>query len=350
MLTATSSAATFAHWQPRYAKQGIPIFPVRLADGVKKPAVKGYTRIGSNRSAQLVFKFADAQAFGFMCGPTSKITIGDVDAPGEVPLYAALEMWGDTPVIIRTASGKHHLYYRHSGEGRHVRFLGPDKPYDVLGGGLAVACPSQGPTGRYEFIRGGFDDLHRLPVMRQFTPANQNKAPDQTPDWAEMVEHDGRNDALFRYVMAEAHGKTLREIATIAHDRNASCGEPMTEADVDSIVKSVWVNYESQERNFVGRGLTTQLPTNAIKQFYAERKIDAITLLAVLKAHHWGDKPFVLARSMAEALGWGKSRFYEARKALEAGGYIVCIHRGGKGPNDPPRYRVAKVSPTATNK
>ena len=66
-------------------------------------------------------------AFGFMCGPASNLTIGDVDAPGEVALYAALEMWGDTPAIIRTASGKHHLYYRHNGEGRHVRFLGRDE-------------------------------------------------------------------------------------------------------------------------------------------------------------------------------------------------------------------------------
>jgi hypothetical protein len=333
VLTATSSAATFAHWQPRYAEQGIPIFPVKFADGVKKPAVKGYTRIGSNRSAQLVFKFADAQAFGFMCGPTSKLTIGDVDAPGEVALYAALEMWGDTPVIIKTASGKYHCYYRHNGEGRHVRFLGPDKPYDILGGGLAVACPSQGPTGRYEFISGGFDDLHRLPVMRQFTPANENKP--ATPNWSQMREGDGRNGRLWYYLMGQAHGRSYEEITDLARSHNDELGEAMSEAELEKLVRSVW-EYERSGMNFVGMGKAMILSHDLYDRL--EDDPDALSLFLRLKRVHWHRDKFILSTAMAKEWRWGWSRFKAAVTTLVRQEIIACLDEGGRGPRNPPIY------------
>jgi hypothetical protein len=74
-----------------------------------------------------------------------------VDEPSEIALWSALELWGETPVIVRTANRKFLCYY----------FLGKDGPFDVLGGRLAVAAPSQGPLGEYEFIQAGLDDLDR---------------------------------------------------------------------------------------------------------------------------------------------------------------------------------------------
>ena len=40
--------------------------------------------------------------------------------------------------------------FRYNGEARRIRAV-PDLPIDVMGGGFAVAPPSMGSTGRYEF-------------------------------------------------------------------------------------------------------------------------------------------------------------------------------------------------------
>ena len=74
----------FALWQPRYAEHGIVTFPVSITpDGDKKPAIKGYLKIGSRRSAEIAIKFANATAFGFACGPRNRITVVDMDETDE---------------------------------------------------------------------------------------------------------------------------------------------------------------------------------------------------------------------------------------------------------------------------
>lgn len=65
----------FAEWQPRYAERGIPTFPVQE----KRPAIRGYLRLGLATSARLTAKFSDAGAIGFALGKRSKITVLDVD-------------------------------------------------------------------------------------------------------------------------------------------------------------------------------------------------------------------------------------------------------------------------------
>jgi hypothetical protein len=112
-------SGAFAEWQPQYAEHGVATFPVRVDGKEKKPATKGWQRVGLKGSEDLALKFADEDAFGFVAGKQSGVTIGDVDSSSEVALYAGLEMWGDTPLIIKTGSG-FHCYYRHNGEGRKV--------------------------------------------------------------------------------------------------------------------------------------------------------------------------------------------------------------------------------------
>src|SRR5262249_56652021 len=58
-------AGVFRTFQPQYAAHRIATFPV---DVNKRPAVRGYPRIGLRASRELAGKFADAPAFGFMCG------------------------------------------------------------------------------------------------------------------------------------------------------------------------------------------------------------------------------------------------------------------------------------------
>jgi hypothetical protein len=161
-----SEHKTFAEWQPIYAQHGIATFPVTIEPSGKRPAIKGYGRVGLDGREQLVFKFAAAEALGFMCGPRTKISVGDVDTINERELSDFLDRHGTTPIITRTASGKFHAWYRHNGERRCIKPW-QGRPFDILGGGFVVAPPSRTPSGnRYQFISGSLDDLDHLPIMR----------------------------------------------------------------------------------------------------------------------------------------------------------------------------------------
>jgi len=193
MLTPTSSAATFAHWQPRYAEHGIPTFPVRN----KKPLVKRFLETSPAASKAYASKFPTAEAFGFPYGPKSEITVLDIDSKNPRHVDEAASIFGRSPVLWRTGSGNFAMPFRHNGEGRQIRPI-EGLPVDVLGGGFAVAPPSKSAKGLYEFIEGGLPDLGRLPVLQlpaNLRPANENRIP---KGW--------RDDWLFK--------RLLREFAT----------------------------------------------------------------------------------------------------------------------------------------
>ena len=160
-----SKGGIFSAWQPAYAAHGIPTFPVTAE---KKPATRGYLRTGLRGSTELARKFPHADAFGFACGPRSKVTLLDVDSADERALADALSIYGRTPLISRTASGGYHAWFRYNGEGRLIR-PAPDKPLDILGGGVAVAPPSTALSSRSTSARArtvGKRSGRRVPVER----------------------------------------------------------------------------------------------------------------------------------------------------------------------------------------
>ena len=158
------SAGIFPTAQPQYAAHGIATFPVGVN---KRPSVRGYPRIGLRASTELASKFADAPGLGFMCGARSRVTVLDVDTSDERLVADALSRHGPTPIVVRTASGKFHGWYRHNDERRRIRPWGDDCPIDLLGtGGFVIAPPSTTERGRYEFVQGSLDDLTSLPRMR----------------------------------------------------------------------------------------------------------------------------------------------------------------------------------------
>ena len=69
----------FAEWQPRYAKHSVATFPVEN----KVPCVRNWQKMGLPASSQLAIKFPDADAFGFQCGKSSRITLIDIDSRDE---------------------------------------------------------------------------------------------------------------------------------------------------------------------------------------------------------------------------------------------------------------------------
>lgn len=183
----------FAEWQPRYAAHGVATFPV--AD--KRPCVRGWQKIGLPYSSQLAMKFAGVEGIGFQCGPRSRITVIDIDSTDERMVGEAVELFGNTPIIWRTGSGNYAMPFRHNGEGRRIRPV-PGLPIDVLGGGYAVAPPSIGAKGRYEFLQGGLADLDRLPRIDKIAP------PEARRPTHDIIPIGRRNSTLWRYAMAQA--------------------------------------------------------------------------------------------------------------------------------------------------
>jgi len=216
----------FSKWQPRYAERGIATFPVTAE---KTPATKGYLQTGIRGSAQLAEKFQHADAFGFACGRQSKVTLVDVDTADEKVLADALSVYGDTPIISRTASGGCHAWYRHNGEQRRIKRPG-DLPIDILGGGYAVAPPSQIAKGAYEFLQGGLDDLDRLKPMAAL-PSQPISVP-LPAKWLGMREGDGRNTALWECCMRTGGGASLDRMMEIARNANQTFMEPLMDAEV----------------------------------------------------------------------------------------------------------------------
>src|SRR5215207_1174345 len=196
----------FAEWQPHYAQYGIATFPVVIDGSGKRPAVKGYLKVGSNPSRELALRFAANDAFGFALGRGNRITVLDIDTPDERVLSAALAKHGASPFIVRSGSGNWQAWYRHGGEGRHVRPWGREPPIDVLGGGYVVAPPSVGTRGRYQIVEGSLDDLRSLQPLRALDFLNTPpEAPPTAPGVPLAAVRDGeRNNSLWRACMRHA--------------------------------------------------------------------------------------------------------------------------------------------------
>lgn len=317
----------FATAQPEYAAHGIATFPVR-AD--KWPATKGYPRVGLPGSRTLAERMPDAPCVGFLAGPRSKITVLDVDTPDERTFADALDMYGQTPVIIRTGSGNWHAWYRHNGEGRSIR-PDPGRPIDILGDGVVIAPPSQARKGPYSFLQGSLADLASLPRMKglEARPGPSNR----------LREGEGRNAALFHHCMSQAPFcddlDALIDVArTFAEERFA---DAMGEPEIIKTAASAW-KYESEGDNWAGRGRRIVSMTGELG--LARDHPDAFSLLYMLRELHPPETEFALVSGMAVALGWTLRRWRAARDRLVSDGLIICTHPGGKGLGDPPQYRL----------
>ncbi|MGV8831246.1 MAG: bifunctional DNA primase/polymerase [Devosia sp.] len=335
-------AGLYEHWQAQYADHGVTTFPVRPD---KTPGVRGYLKVTPKVSAQLALSFADAAGIGFAC-KRNKITVLDVDTTDERVLADGLTRYGDTPLIIRSGSGHFQAWYRHNGEGRRIR-PDPAVPVDILGDGFVVAPPSQANTGVYRIIRGSLDDLPNLPRMSDAggqNVANRDKAsPSLSSDYSEpgrsILLGQGRNDDLFRQCLKLARTcKRLEELMDKAMEYNRGYPEPLSADEVLKVIASAWC-YEVEGKNWAGYGPRVIFGVDEVDALAAGRP-QAYALLAILRRYHAGAQNFILAKPMADKLGWTLRAFKSARNVLVERGDIECIHPGGRGPNDPPVYRL----------
>jgi hypothetical protein len=322
----------FAEWQPRYAQHRVATFPVEN----KVPSVRNWQKMGLKASSQLAMKFADADAFGFQCGKANRITLIDIDSRDEGVVREAIKLFGESPILWRTGSGNHAMPFRYDGEARRIRAV-PGLPIDVLGGGFAVAPPSMGSTGRYEFLKGGLPDLDRLPFARSI----KVEQPEARKETSDKIRKGERNDTLFRYALEQAHYvDDLDALLDVVRTRNIDCEPPLSDTEVVNIATSAW-RYQEEGINLVGRGRAFVVTNADYKRLHEEGGDDAVLLYCRLRCHHWG-RDFVLTKAMAASMHWGIPRWRAAREALVKLGFIQCVHPGGNGPHDPPIYGWTK--------
>jgi hypothetical protein len=313
----------FPQWQASYAAHRIATFPIRFVDGQKRPAITNYQRIGLRASGQLAEKFGDADMLGFICGARNKITVLDCDSTDEKVLSDALTRHGATPLIVRTASGKFHGYYRHNNERRRIRPW-RDRAIDILGGGVAVLPPSRIATRSYQIIAGSLDDLDRLPVMRGLDEtfyARADPAPKRITIDSDNVTHGRRNNELFSHCMRHAsHCTDFNVLLAQAESFNVHCTPPLDTDEVIHVATNAW-SYTHQGRNRFGQ-TGAWFPTDECNALTAPDRHDALVLLTFLRGQNGPDAEFMIANGLAETLGWQRKRLAATRRLLIELGYI----------------------------
>jgi hypothetical protein len=319
----------FAQFQPRYAERGIATFP---ASSAKVPLIKGWPRVGLRGSTELANKFADADAFGYVTGRRSNVTVLDIDSTDPKVAEDAIRRHGQPGMVTRTASGKLHLLYRYNGERRRIRPF-PGLPIDVLGdNGQAIAAPSKIERGQYQIVHGHLDDLDRLtPIVGIEAPSIASEEPSPEPS----IRVGRRNTELWRHCMKRAHTCDNRmALVSEAQAFNAKhCSPPLTEEETLTIASSAWDYTERGENRFGQHGCYLRTPE--VMSMIDDQ--DALFLLAFLRSHNGPWATFMCANGLGDLLGWHRCRLSTARRRLIELGYMKPLRQAGRG--HPALYR-----------
>jgi hypothetical protein len=317
----------FPQFQPRYAEHKVATFPV---SETKRPLIRGWPKVGLRGSTELARKFDGADAFGYLTGWHSRITVLDIDTTDSKVAEDAIGRHGQPQVITRTASGKCHLLYRYNGERRRIRPW-PGLPIDLLGdGGFAVGAPSKLAKGRYEIVHGSIDDLDDLVPM----VGNDIEAPDPAAIGEQrprLISQGRRNTELWRWCMRQAHLCANRmELVDMARAHNDHhCTPPLSKEEVLTAASSAWSYTERGENRFGQHGCYFR--TDEIASMVPDDQ-DAFILVAFLKAHNGPWATFMCTNDgLTEKLGWDRHRLADARHRLIELGYMTQVRKATQG-------------------
>lgn len=329
----------FSEHAAEYAEQGLRVFPAIIeADDngwIKKPCIKNWRKAATTRPASFANRFPDA-AIGIL--NDNVVTVVDLDEPGLVDW--AINRFGETPIIIETPRGGHHLWYKHNGERRQIGIEG--RNVDILGaGGYAIAPPSQRPDERsWGFAQGSASDIPKLPSMSISSLPVIEKA-------SGLESETGRNNTLFKELI-QCAGHTETELDLKLHATNLNMVKfnvPLSDQEVTKIVQSVW-KYKLKGELWTGEEARAQITISELADL--EGNSDAAFMLMTLRAAHGfrQGQPFALSKAFGVSLNWTLPRYRKARTFLTERAFIREIHPGGRGANDPPRYSLNQIRGT----
>jgi len=209
---------------------------------------------------------------------------------------------------------------------------------------VVIAPPSRGIKANYEFIQGNLDHLPHLQPLIGLPDKVRPPALDCTVDPKKhdpAVTQGRRNNMLWRDCMSAAPScDDLDQLLDFARTRNDEYLPPLPDNEVVKIANSAW-GYEKRGDNWIGHGGKIVPLTHRDVDLLAADHPDALALLSLLRRHHWARPDFILSNAMADDfLGWTLRRFRAARDYLIQCGMLHCVHPGGRGPYDPPKFRL----------
>lgn len=324
----------FARHAPEYLAHGLACFPVDPR--AKKPAVRHWQQATPRASRAWARDFPNTAGLGINMGVASGITEIDVDAVGGAALAAAVERYGESSIVIQTASGKHKLWYRHAGEQRLIRPV-PGEPVDVLGAGFTIAPPSEREDlgAAYRFVRGGLEDIGKLPAIRPGALYGGTRL-------ASQIHQGERNGTLFRWCMREArHCDDAADLIDAAATWADAMPSPLPAREIEKTAISAW-KYETEGRNFIGmhRPIVTENDKNM--DMLADAP-DAYFLLGLFQRFHTNRGDFAIApAAMAASRNppWGPERIRRARSMLVRRGLLIEVAAPDARKRKAGRYRL----------
>lgn len=325
-----------------YVAAGLPAFPVDAR--AKRPAVRGWQRATPRRAHAWARskRLGEADGVGLLMGKSSGLTEIDIDAVGDAWTAAAIERFGETPIVICTASGKAKLWYRHSGERRQIRPIA-DQPIDVLGDGFTIAPPSwrEDLGAGYRFAKGNIDSIADLPPLGR-DALGERAAP--------TVSVGERNGCLWRYCMTQArHCDDLEALIDVAATWSSALGEPLSSLEVAGCARSAW-SYEATGRNFIGLKKPQLNPGDVAMDELLDEP-EAFVLFQMFNRWHGAGKFAIAPRAMSEAGSppWPRRRIEQARDVLLERGYLQEVSPPSRGRRKSGRYQLAAKMPRSAH-
>lgn len=331
-------------------RAGLIPLPLTGEDDGKPPKVRGFTSWRRPPAMATVAKWAERWPQANIGIATGRgVVVVDLDSDEPALVEEVNRRFGPTPLVIATPSKGRHLYYRSSGE--RCANLRPGLPVDIKGaGGYVVAPPSIRPNGeyagrRYEIVRGSWDDLPRLPVLRRDSLPQHALT---EPTRLRAVRPGYRNRILFRSLLQHApHCDSCEALIDVAHtivDEQfvIDAQNPFDNSEIEKTARSAW-RVEVEGRNWVGRVARIQTHADELEALARHAwGADMILLLLKLRHAHWDREQFAGSpRAMAAAgviPGWGRShgRYRRALNALVASGILRIVNQGGTKVGDCP--------------
>lgn len=324
----------FLDHAPKFWDLGLPVFPLKA--GKKDPIQKGWNKLkevpSPRQQEAWLKKYPDAN-LGLILGKVSGLTVVDLDDPN-FSTGAAQEEFGMAGLIVRTASGKYHLYYRYNGEAREIGYL--DRKLDILGdNGYVVLPPSALEyVGMYSKIEG---DWFGMGVFTSIKEGALCKPFEGIFTLPEHIAKGTRNKTLFmalRYACTTAAHTYESLLAYGVEIVKGRMSEPLEIGEIRDCVKSVWGYW------LAGKLVPPHTQHAVIWELPDDLEAEAYRLFVVLKKTHAGVREDfkIMPKGLAPKLKVSEKTIKKARDVLLATGLIRCIHAGGNGAGDPALY------------
>lgn len=330
----------FADHAPGLIKAGKRPIPVRPD---KRPCVQAWQKATDTRVEQWIADFPDAN-IALFCGAASGVTVVDVDIPGELALLEAIRRFGDSPLISRTPSGGHHLFYRYSGERRQIKLEG--LAIDILGAGYCLLPPSVSLRGNYQWVRGDsavfLDELPRLRAESLESELHRNSSRiDGKKETSRRISMGERNRSLFDQLRHLAKiTDSLKELEAKGLLLNTGFDPPLATKEVLIVARSVW-RYKCEGRLLTKAAEATALITKTEAFDLSARALKLLSQLRCMHGVRQGEA-IVMPYQAAKVYGLSLPTMRKALDELAKSGKIEMLVRGVKGQRAMTQIRLLK--------